>query len=185
MDYMNQNIAINLKTIRQAKGYSLDVVSEQTGVSKSMLGQIERGEANPTIGILGKIVSGLRVELSDLIKTPKDRVYTVPKDNLIPTKEAAGKYVVYTYFPYEKGRNFELYTIEIQPGMVYESGPHGENTTEYIFVEQGELTVSIDEKEHPIKAGDAIRFATDKNHIYINKGDELLHFVCVFYYTAR
>lgn len=35
MDYMNQNIAINLKTIRQAKGYSLDVVSEQTGVSKA------------------------------------------------------------------------------------------------------------------------------------------------------
>lgn len=43
MDYLNDNIAINLKRIRAARGISLDVVSEQTGVSKSMLGQIERG----------------------------------------------------------------------------------------------------------------------------------------------
>ena len=63
MDYLNKNISINLKTIRREKGMSMDEVAEQTGVSKSMLGQIERGEANPTIGTLGKIVSGLRVDL--------------------------------------------------------------------------------------------------------------------------
>ena len=68
MDYLNQNIAINLKRIRQARGMSLDLVAEQTGVSKSMLGQIERGEANPTIGILGRIVSGLRIGLDSLAR---------------------------------------------------------------------------------------------------------------------
>lgn len=77
MDYLNQNISMNLRRIRLARGYSLDMVAEQTGVSKSMLGQIERGEANPTIGILGKIVSGLRVELTDLVETPKEQVYPV------------------------------------------------------------------------------------------------------------
>lgn len=77
MDYLNQNISMNLRRIRLARGYSLDMVAEQTGVSKSMLGQIERGEANLTIGILGKIVSGLRVELTDLVETPKEQVYPV------------------------------------------------------------------------------------------------------------
>lgn len=77
MDYLNQNISMNLRRIRLARGYSLDMVAEQTGVSKSMLGQIERGEANPTIGILGKIVSGLRVELTDLVETSKEQVYPV------------------------------------------------------------------------------------------------------------
>ena len=46
MDYINRNVSINLKNIRKSKKMSLDVVSEQTGVSKSMLGQIERGESN-------------------------------------------------------------------------------------------------------------------------------------------
>lgn len=43
MDYLVHNIAINLNHIRKAKGMSLDVVAEQTGVSKSMLAAIEKG----------------------------------------------------------------------------------------------------------------------------------------------
>lgn len=184
MDYLNQNISMNLKKIRQARGYSLDVVAEQTGVSKSMLGQIERGEANPTIGILGKIVSGLRVELADLVETPAESVYPVNKESLIPTKEAADRYSIFTYFPYEKNRNFELYTFEIQPDSIYYSGAHGENTKEYIIVQQGELTLRVNEEEYRIKEGDAIRFDTDREHEYCNRGSALLKVVCVFYYPA-
>ena len=55
MDYLSHNVAINLKRIRQSKKMSLDKVSEQTGVSKSMLAQIEKGSANPSLGVLGKI----------------------------------------------------------------------------------------------------------------------------------
>ena len=143
MDYLNDNIAVNLKRIRLARGISLDVVSEQTGVSKSMLGQIERGIANPTIGIIGKIVSGLRVELNELVKTPGQEIYSVYKNKLIPTKEEEGKYKVYTYFPYEKERNFEIYVIEIEAGCSYFSGSHGENTREYIIVNEGILNIKI------------------------------------------
>lgn len=58
MDYLTHNVSVNLKRIRKSKGMSLDVVSEQTGVSKSMLAQIEKGTANPSLGVLGKITSG-------------------------------------------------------------------------------------------------------------------------------
>lgn len=184
MDYLNQNISMNLKRIRLARGYSLDTVAEQTGVSKSMLGQIERGEANPTIGILGKIVSGLRVELTDLVETPRERVYPVSRKWLVPTKEAADKYKIFTYFPYEKGRNFELYTFEILPGAVYASGSHGENTKEYLIVQKGELSLSVEGTEYIVGEGDAIRFDTDKEHFYGNHGQTLLRIVCVFYYPA-
>lgn len=184
MDYLNQNISMNLRRIRLARGYSLDMVAEQTGVSKSMLGQIERGEANPTIGILGKIVSGLRVELTDLVETPGEQVYPVSKEWLMPTKEVADKYKVFTYFPYEKGRNFELYTFEIAPGAVYFSGAHGESTREYLIVEQGQLVLTVDGKEYFVNQGDAIRFDTDKDHAYCNRGSDPLRIVCVFYYPA-
>lgn len=184
MDYLNQNISMNLKRIRLARGYSLDTVAEQTGVSKSMLGQIERGEANPTIGILGKIVSGLRVELTDLVETPGEKVYPVSREWLMPTKEAVNQYRVFTYFPYEKGRNFELYTIEVAPGEVYTSGAHGENTKEYLIVQQGRLTLSVDGMEYFVGQGDAIRFDTEKEHSYCNRGSEPLQIVCVFYYPA-
>ncbi|MGN0481924.1 MAG: helix-turn-helix domain-containing protein [Lachnospiraceae bacterium] len=184
MDYLNQNISINLKKIRLARGYSLDQVAEQTGVSKSMLGQIERGTANPTIGILGKIVSGLRVELNDLVKTPGEGVFPVCKEWLLPTKELKDAYRVYTYFPYEKERNFELYVIEVEPGAVYYSGAHGENTKEYVIVETGELWLNVGRESYCVKAGDAIRFDSDKDHEYLNKGETELRLVSIFSYTV-
>ena len=182
MDYINRNVSINLKNIRKSKKMSLDVVSEQTGVSKSMLGQIERGESNPTVAILGKIVSGLRVSFNDLVCMPKEEIYIVKKESLEPSKESTDQYSVYTYFPYEEDRNFEIYMIEIKPRGVYTTGSHGEKTCEYINVIKGELTLEIDEKKYVIKSGDAVRFNTDKDHVYINDTNELLSFNAVFYW---
>ena len=59
MDDLNYNVAVNLKRIRREKGMSLEGMAEQTGVSKSMLAQIEKGIANPSLGVIGKIIGGL------------------------------------------------------------------------------------------------------------------------------
>lgn len=71
MDYLSNNVAVNLKRFRQYSGMSLDQMAERTEVSKSMLAQIERGQANPSIGVLCKITVGLQIEFEDLIQTPK------------------------------------------------------------------------------------------------------------------
>lgn len=180
MDYINKNIAVNLKKIRIAKNLSLEEAAEQTGVSKSMLAQIERGEANPSIGCLGKVVSGLRVELSELLETPRQETYYISKDKLIPTKEVEGQYTIYTYFPYEKGRQFEIYGMEIYPNGVYYSGSHGERTVEYVMVSNGTLTLKMQDKRFEIRHGDAFRFDSDKEHWYCNHGREVLRLTVVF-----
>ena len=76
------NVAVNLKRIRTSKGMSLDVLSEQTGVSKSMLAQIEKGTANPSLGVLGKITSGLRIEFQELIEAPPMESCLVTPDQM-------------------------------------------------------------------------------------------------------
>ena len=126
MDYLSHNIAVNLKRIRTSKGMSLDVVAEQTGVSKSMLAQIERGTANPSIGVLGKIVSGLRLSFDELIQTPPLDAYLVRVEETIPIKEIPGQYRVWNCFPIEDNNTVEIYRIDILPGGVYSSGSHGE-----------------------------------------------------------
>ena len=174
MDYANKNISINLNRIRLSKNMSLDVVAEQTGVSKSMLAKIERGEANPSVGSLVRISSGLRIDLRQLIDSPRESVHQIPFDRMIPTKVEEGKYRIYTYFPFEKERKFEIYGFEIDPGGVYFSGAHGENTVEYITVTSGELTIIIDGKKYMVRPGDAFRFDSDVEHWYCNKGEEMI-----------
>ena len=128
MDYLSHNVSENLKRIRQSKGMSLDQVAEQTGVSKSMLAQIEKGTANPSIGVLGKITSGLRIEFQRLIDPPRVDYALISPDDLVPTKELLGQYRVWTCFPYEDSREVEVYRIDVEPGGVYTSGGHGEKT---------------------------------------------------------
>ena len=101
MDYLSHNVSENLKRLRQSKGMSLDQVAEQTGVSKSMLAQIEKGTANPSLGVLGKIASGLRIEFQILIEAPRVDFCLVKPEEMIPTKELEGQYKVFTCFPFE------------------------------------------------------------------------------------
>ena len=79
---------------------SLDVLSEQTGVSKSMLAQIEKGTANPSLGVLGKITSGLRIEFQELIDAP-------PMESCLVTFFLSSFVCCYSSF----GRNFRIFCI--------------------------------------------------------------------------
>lgn len=180
MDYLSHNIAINLKRIRKAKGMSLDVVAEQTGVSKSMLATIEKGEANPSVGVLGKIMSGLRIELQDLTQTPQEDSYLVDIDKLTPTKDVKGQYHVWTCFPIADNRTMEIYRIDIEPGGVYESGSHGERTKEYITMLRGTLSLKLEDGVHVVGAGQFFRFESDRPHVYFNTGEEKISFISFF-----
>ncbi len=180
MDYLSHNIAVNLKRIRKAKGMSLDAVSEQTGVSKSMLATIEKGDANPSIGVLGKIMSGLRIDLQDLTQVPPNDAYLVDVDKLEPTKEVKGKYRVWTCFPIEDNRTVEIYRIDIEPGGVYESGSHGEKTKEYITMIKGSLSIKLGDNIYEIGDEQFFRFESDQPHVYFNTGDEANSFLSFF-----
>ena len=170
MDYLSHNVAVNLKQIRLSKGMSLGEVAEQTGVSKSMLAQIEKGTANPSLGVLGKITSGLRIEFQTLIDPPREDFCLVSPKEIFPTKELEGQYKVWTCFPYEDSHSVEVYRIDIEPGGVYMSGSHGEKTREYISVLQGEVTVEAEGVSHLVTAEDVLRFETDQIHTYRNNG---------------
>lgn len=180
MDFLNKNVSMNLRRIRKSKQMSLDNVARETGISKSMLGQIERGEANPTIGTIGKIISGLRVNFMDLIASPQEESYLVRRQALSPAKEEAGNYASYVYFPYEQGRDFEIYEITVHPGRSYRCTSHGEQTMEYLVVCDGALSLDLGEEPHMLGPGDAIRFHTDRAHVYRNQGDSPLRFFTVF-----
>ena len=68
MQEMNRHLAQRLKGLRAELGWSLDVAARETGVSKAMLGQIERGESSPTVATLWKIATGFRVSFSSFIE---------------------------------------------------------------------------------------------------------------------
>jgi len=180
MDYLNKNIARNLKKIRQIRGLSLDIVSEQTGVSKSILAQIERGEANPTIGTIERILSGLRISINELSDDSSVVSKVVKGKTLQPLKTKKDAYKIFNYFPFEENRNFEIYWIYINPGKEYKTGGHGLSTEEYIMVYEGEIIILENEESITLEEGDALRLSTEQEHTYVNVGSKESKLILVF-----
>lgn len=179
---MNELIASNLKRIREERKLSLDKVSDLTSVSKSMLGQIERGESNPTISTCWKMSNGLKIPFTDLINPHQSDIVVLNKKDVEPLIEDDGKYKIYPLFPYEGDRRFEVYSIDIEKGGHLNADAHKEGTEEYLTVVQGKVTVTVIDEEYIINKGDSIRFKADRPHGYCNSGDELTVISMVIYY---
>lgn len=75
-------LAHNLKSLREQRKLSLDKVAELTGISKTMLGQIERGESSPSITTVWKIANGLKLSFTSLIHEPYSNTVVVSRDDV-------------------------------------------------------------------------------------------------------
>ena len=71
MDNVTHYLATTLRALRQQREWSLARLAQETGVSKAMLGQIERNESSPTVATLWKIATGLNVPFSTFITPPE------------------------------------------------------------------------------------------------------------------
>ena len=72
---VNVIVAKNVRRIRESKKLTLDEAAAATGVSRSMLAQIERGSVTPTISILWKNASGYKVSFSKLLQETDEGTY--------------------------------------------------------------------------------------------------------------
>ncbi|MBK5252815.1 MAG: helix-turn-helix domain-containing protein [Peptostreptococcaceae bacterium] len=182
MDNLNSIISVNLKRIREEQRFSLDMVAKLSGVSKSMLGQIERGESNPTITTVWKIANGLKVSFTSLLDESMPDAVIVSKEEVNPLVADNGRYKLYPFFPYEDGRRFEVYKVEIEKSGYLSAEPHGVGTEEFVTVFQGEITIKVGEEEYNIEEGNAMRFKADRPHSYNNLGQKTAKASMVIYY---
>jgi transcriptional regulator with XRE-family HTH domain len=177
-----QGIGTILKQIRLERALTLEETSNLTGVSKAMLGQIERGKSNPTISVLWKIATGLKVSFSELLK-PQDETHNVIEiNNLKPVFESDGKMILHDVFPYDPITGFEYFYISILPGGLHTSTPHMKSTEEHIVVTKGRLRLKVSGQTYDMKAPSAIRFKSNQTHSYENPFDEEVIFQSIVKY---
>jgi len=154
------HIAKQLKSIREKNKLSLDAVSKKTGVSKAMLGQIERQESSPTISTLWKISSGLETSFSAFFA---DEPRLCSSEENFPDDPNMH---IKTIFPFQKDAGLEMFEITLNDHHKQISAPHSLGVIEHINVLEGKLVLFFDEQEHQIEEGQSMRFFGDQPHYY-------------------
>jgi len=164
-------VGATLQALRQAQGLSLDELSRRAGVSKSMLSQIERNQANPTVAVVWRLANALRVELSELLggERPAAPPIEVVASHATPALSSPdGLCRLRILGPIDLAGNFEWYELTVQPGGALESAAHEPGSREHLSVLAGELEVTAGGSSQLVKSGETARYAVDGAHAIRN-----------------
>lgn len=166
-------VGATLQRLRLKRGLTLDDLSRAAGVSKSMLSQIEREKANPTIAVTWRLANALGIGIEELLATGTSEAEAihVMEPHETPTLPGlhAG-YVLRILGPMELAGKYEWYELTLAPEGALVSTPHDPGTREHLTLLNGSIEVMVDDVKKKLKIGGTARYPADKNHIIRNIG---------------
>jgi transcriptional regulator with XRE-family HTH domain len=161
-----------IQRLRAERRMTLDDLSRAAGVSKSMLSEIERDKANPTIAVAWRLTNALGVSLDSLFAPPKaPEAIAVSGPHDIPTLSGhEAKYQLRVWGPIELAGKFEWYELTLQPGGALVSNAHEPGTREHLTVLHGSVEIEAAGATKRLKAADTARYVADEPHAIRNAG---------------
>jgi transcriptional regulator with XRE-family HTH domain len=174
MEQRHNSLAANLQNIRESRNLSLEVLSEMTGVSKSMLRQIEIGQSNPTVATIWKIANGLRLPFTALLRDRNQEITVKSFKQAGPITGDVPGYRIFPMIVFDPERAFETYYLEIDPGITLDAEPHQGNAEEHVFVLRGALEITVGSEPIKVAAENFMGFQANCVHQYRNDGTETM-----------
>ncbi|MGG1574097.1 helix-turn-helix domain-containing protein [Fictibacillus sp. NRS-1165] len=161
-----------LRELRKQRNFTLQEFAVQTGLSSSLLSQIERGLVDPTVSTFWKICSSLSVPLHYFFQGAEEDELVVRKNQrrLIQLSDEKVRYHELTP---NRGGKLDFLMVEIEPGEMNEAELVSHQGHECGIVLKGELKVILGEKEIHLHEGDSIHFPSITPHRYINPGERM------------
>jgi transcriptional regulator with XRE-family HTH domain len=154
------------RSLREREGLSLGDLAERAGLAKSTLSVLESGQGNPNIETLWAIARALKVPFGRLVdlSTEDSRVVRRGDGTRIDTGDK--KMSAHLLISRSRRGAFEMYDVELAPGLVRHAEPHVGGTTEHILVRKGSLRTGTATAPVELRAGDLGSFRADVPHIY-------------------
>lgn len=181
---IHRHLGSRVKHLRSARGWSLESLANASGVSRSMLSQIEREQANPTLAVTLRIARAFGLTLGELIEMPgaastvtvirsNDHAYHYRSDNDCRIR---------TLSPLNLEKDVEFYEIRLKPGGALRSSPHFEGTREFLTLQKGRLRIESGNDAEELGPGDSASYRADVPHALVNLGKtESISFLIVIY----
>ncbi|WP_086933581.1 helix-turn-helix domain-containing protein [Agarilytica rhodophyticola] len=184
-DPASQVLCERVAQLRKRHDLTLDQLATVSGVSRSMLSQIERGQANPTLAVTYRIAQAFGITIGELVDQPWsfssiEVVHGEDQNNLYRSDDECQ---IRTLSPLHMEKNIEFYEIRVAPNARLTSAPHYQGTKELLTVTKGEASVRSGESICKLKQGDSAHYRADLDHVIENPGKKEL--VCYLIVTNQ
>ncbi len=184
-DPLNEVLCRRVTELRKKNRQTLEQLAAASGVSRSMLSQIERGQANPTLAVTFRIAQAFGISIGELIDQPwaSSTIEVVRGDdpnNLFRSDEQCQ---IRTLSPLHMEKNIEFYELRLLPSASLSSAPHYEGTKELLTVTRGSACIRSGVTSYNLAEGDSAHYRADVQHAIENIGTQDL--LCYLVVTGQ
>jgi len=156
---LDRRIAGRVRELRTTRGLTLEQLAERSGVSRSMISVVERGESSPTAALLDKLAAGLGTTLNALFEPPRDQTPPSPLARRAAQarwQDPDSGYVRHALSP--PGFPSMLQLVEVS----YDTGALRAGVHEQLWVIEGTMTVSVGDQRYKLGEGDCLALTLDQ-----------------------
>jgi transcriptional regulator with XRE-family HTH domain len=165
-------LADEVRLHRKQRDLSLEALAALSGVSRSMISKIERGEAVPSTAVLSRLAEAFGVTFSRLMAPETEReVLLIPAARQPVLRDEASGFLRRCISPVLPGRGIDWVLNTLPPkANTGEFVAHRRGVSEYIYVLKGRLQAVIGDRILVANEGDSLYFEADAGHAFTNIG---------------
>ena len=170
---LNERIAERVRELRAGQGLSLDSLATKSGVSRSMISLIERGESSPTAVVLEKLAAGLGVMLASLFDAPATPQPSGPvarREDQPQWRDPASGYVRRNVSPPGVPQPMQIVEVQFPAGarVAFETGARDTRVHQQVWVLEGAIDVTVGAERHRLRKGDCLAMQLDRPTMFHN-----------------
>lgn len=191
---IHQRIAERLRDLRVGRALSLEALAARSGVSRSMISLIERGESSPTAVVLDKLAVALEVTLATLFDSndsgdaaPTPREPVARRDEQPEWQDPDSGYRRRNVSPAWVAQPMRIVEVQFpaRARVAFESSDP--RTCQQIWLLEGSLDVSQGSERHRLREGDCLAMQLDRPAIFYNPSAKAARYAVVIatHPTAR
>jgi transcriptional regulator with XRE-family HTH domain len=173
-----------VRQLRTGRGWSLEALAAASGVSRSMLSQIERNQANPTLAVTLRIARAFDVSLGELVMSEKaaSAIQVVRANDKAYHYRSDQDCEIRTLSPLHLEKDVEFYEVRLKQGGALRSAAHYQGTREFLTVQKGRVRVESAADRDELDPGDSATYRADVAHAIVNvgRGDAILFLVDIY-----
>lgn len=157
---LERQLGLRLRSLRQNRGWSLDVLAEISDVSRATVSRIENGDVSPTAGVLGRLCVAHGLTMSRLMSMVEDDFKPlVTRTDQLVWKDSSGKFTRRSVSPPATTLRAQVLDCELLAGASIEyERPARPNLEHHLLMLKGVLTMTVDGQCHQLKSGDCLRY---------------------------
>ena len=182
---VNRRIAAQTRELRAGLALSLEALASRSGVSRSMISLIERGEASPTAVVLERLAWGLRVPLARLFDPPAGETAVpqpvVRRVDQLQWRDPASGYVRRNLSPPHWPSPLQIVEVEFPAGarVAYETGSRDPPVHQQVWVLSGTIQLTLGSEQYRLDPGDCLAMLLDRPVVYANRTRHAARYIVV------